>query len=150
MTRPRHRVHPAGAAAAAVVARNRPRPFKCCRRQCGRAPGGRAIVFASRQGCNHFCEVRGGCVWGSVLAITWTRAVISCRVNCCGRPVFKKNLVLTSQLTAVVCGRRRPRHLRILFFTTSTSATCRRRFADVPAGSDVADFRCPMCTSAEL
>jgi len=35
-------------------------------------------------------------------------------------------------------------------FTTSTSATCRRRFADVPAGSDVADFRCPMCTSAEL
>jgi len=34
-------------------------------------------------------------------------------------------------------------------FTTSTSATCQRRFADVPAGSDVADFRCPMCTSAE-
>jgi len=34
--------------------------------------------------------VRGGCVWGSVLAITWTRAVISCRVNCCRRPVFKK------------------------------------------------------------
>jgi len=28
--------------------------------------------------------------------------VISCRVNCCRRPVFKKNLVLTSQLTAVV------------------------------------------------
>jgi len=34
--------------------------------------------------------------------ITWTRAVISCRVNCCRRPVFQKNLVLTSQLTAVV------------------------------------------------
>jgi len=41
------------------------------------------------------------------------------------------------------------RGLRILFFTTSTSATCRCQFADVPAGSDVADFRCPMCTSAE-
>jgi len=28
---------------------------------------------------------------------------------------------------------------------------CRRPvFADVPAGSDVADFRCPMCASAEL
>ena len=25
-----------------------------------------------------------------MLAITWTRAVISCRVNCCRRPVFKK------------------------------------------------------------
>jgi len=36
-----------------------------------------------------------------------------------------------------------------LFFTTSTLVTCWRRFADVPAGSDVADFRCPMCTSAE-
>jgi len=72
------------------LARNRPHPFKCCRRRCGRAPGGRAIVFALRQGCSHFCEVRGGCVWGSVLVITWTRAVISCRVNCCRRPVFKK------------------------------------------------------------
>ena len=32
----------------------------------------------SRQGCNHtrFFEVRGGCVWGSVLATTCTRAVI--------------------------------------------------------------------------
>ena len=42
---------------------------------------------------------------GSVLAITWTWALISlfsCRVNCCRRPVFKKNLVLTSQLTAIV------------------------------------------------
>ena len=37
----------------------------------------------------------------------------------------------------------------LLFLTTSTSAVCRRRFADVPAGSDVADFRCPTCTSAE-
>ena len=44
----------------------------------------------------------GRCVWGSMLAITWTREVISCRVNCCRRPVFKKNLVLTSLLTAVV------------------------------------------------
>ena len=35
-------------------------------------------------------------------ATTWTRAVISCRVNCCRRPVFKKNLVLTSLLSAVV------------------------------------------------
>ena len=25
-------------------------------------------------------------------AITWTGAVISCRVNCCRRPVFKKNI----------------------------------------------------------
>ena len=43
-------------------------------------------------------------MWGSVLTITWTRAVISCRVNRCWtwRPVFKKNLVLTSQLTAVL------------------------------------------------
>jgi len=38
----------------------------------------------------------------------------------------------------------------LLFLSTSTSATCWRRFADVPAGSDVADFWCPMCTSAEL
>jgi len=48
------------------------------------------------------CEVCSGCVWGSVLAITRTRAVISCGVSCCWRPFFKKNLVLTSQLTAVV------------------------------------------------
>jgi len=41
-------------------------------------------------------------VWRSVLAITWTQAVISCRVNCCRRPVFKRNLVLTSLLTAVL------------------------------------------------
>jgi len=55
-------------------------------------------TFASRQGCNHtrFFEVRGGCVWESVLAITWTRAVISCLVNCCRRPV------LTSLLAAAV------------------------------------------------
>ena len=33
--------------------------------------------------------------------------------------------------------------------TTSTSAICQHRFANVPAGSDVADFRCLMCTSAE-
>jgi len=38
----------------------------------------------------------------------------------------------------------------LLFLTTWTSATCRRRFADVPVGSDVTDFRCPMCTSTEL
>jgi len=37
----------------------------------------------------------------------------------------------------------------LLFLTTSTSATCRRRFADDPAGSGVSDFQCPMCTSAE-
>ena len=36
----------------------------------------------------------------------------------------------------------------LLFLTTSTSA-CRRQFADVPAGCDLTDFRCPMCTSAE-
>jgi len=83
-------------------------------------------------------------------AITWTRAVISCWVNCCRRPVFKKNLVLTSLFSAVVL---RPPQIpppANFIFTTSTSATCRRWFADVPAGSDVADFRCPMCTSAEL
>jgi len=34
----------------------------------------------------------------------------------------------------------------LLFLTTPTSATCRRQFADVPAGSDVTDFRCLMCT----
>jgi len=48
-------------------------------------------------------------------AITWTRVVISCRDNCCRRPVFKKNLVLTSLLSAVVLRPRRSRHLRILF-----------------------------------
>jgi len=37
----------------------------------------------------------------------------------------------------------------LLFLTTSTSAICRRLFTDVPAGSDVTDYRCPMCTSAE-
>ena len=37
----------------------------------------------------------------------------------------------------------------LLFLITSTSAICLRRFADVPAGSDVTDFRCLMCTSAE-
>jgi len=46
--------------------------------------------------------LRGGCVWGSVLEITWTQAVISCRVNCCWRPFFKKNQVLTSLLTSVI------------------------------------------------
>jgi len=35
----------------------------------------------------------------------------------------------------------------LLFLTILTSAICRRRFADVPAGSDVADSRCPMRTS---
>jgi len=54
-------------------------------------------------------------VWESVLAITWTRAVISCRVNCCQRPV------LTSLLAAVVLRppqrpHRRWRGLQILFF----------------------------------
>jgi len=39
VTRPRYRVYPDGAAAA-VVSRNRPHPFKCCRRRrCGRAAG---------------------------------------------------------------------------------------------------------------
>jgi len=40
VTRPHHRVHPAGAAAA-VVARNRLHPFKCCRRwrRCRQAAG---------------------------------------------------------------------------------------------------------------
>jgi len=37
----------------------------------------------------------------------------------------------------------------LLFLTTSTSVTCRRQFVDVPAGYDVTDFRCPMCTSAK-
>jgi len=41
------------------------------------------------------------------------------------------------------------RGLRIIFFTTSTSVICRRQFADFPADSNVANFRCPMCTSAE-
>jgi len=31
----------------------------------------------------------------------------------------------------------------------TTSAICRHRFTDVPAGSDVTDFWCLMCTSAE-
>ena len=69
--------------------------------------------------------MRGECVWESVLAKTWTRAVISCRVNCCRRPV------LTSLLAAVVLRPPQRRHrLLILLFITSTSATCRRRFAD--------------------
>ena len=34
----------------------------------------------------------------------------------------------------------------LLFLTTSTSAICPHRFADVPAGSDVTNFQCPMCT----
>ena len=47
--------------------------------------------------------MHGGCAWGSVLAITWTRAVISCQINCCQWPVFfLKNLVLTSILIAVI------------------------------------------------
>ena len=88
-------------------------------------------------------------MWGSVLAITWTRAVITCRVNCCRRPVSKKSGF------DITINRRRLAALQTpppanSIFTTSTLATCRRRFADVPAGSDVADFRCPMCTSAEL
>ena len=41
-------------------------------------------------------------------------------------------------------------HAAYYFFTKSISSICRRRFADVPACSDVADFRCLMCTSAEL
>ena len=116
--------------------------------------GGRAIVLqyrcllhASVVAIYTFLGSARRMCGGSVLAITWTRAVISCRVNCCRRPVSKKNLVLTSQLTAVVCGRRRPRHLRILFLQ---HRHWRLADADVPAGSNVVDFRCPMCTSAEL
>ena len=36
----------------------------------------------------------------------------------------------------------------LLFSTRLTLAICRRQFTDVPAGSNVADFRCSMCTSA--
>jgi len=38
----------------------------------------------------------------------------------------------------------------LFFFTKSISAICRRQFADVLACFDVANFRRPMCTSAEL
>jgi len=41
-------------------------------------------------------------------------------------------------------------HTAYYFFTKSISAIRQRRFADVPACSDVSDFCCPMCTSAEL
>jgi len=76
--------------------------------------------------------------------ITWARVVISCRVNCCRRPVFKKNLVLTSVLSAVVL---RPPQIpppANSIFTTSTSATCRRGFANVPQApmSPIFDVRC--------
>jgi len=45
LTRPRHRIHAAGAAPA-LVTRNRPHPFKCCRR---RRRCGRAIVLQYRR-----------------------------------------------------------------------------------------------------
>jgi len=82
VTRPRHCVHPAGAMAAAVVARNRPHPFECCRRRrCRRAPGGRVIVLQYRR------LLRARVVTISV----YCAAVVSCRVNCCRRPVSKKS-----------------------------------------------------------
>jgi len=92
---------------------------------------------------------------GSVLAITWTHAVLSYRVNCCRRPVFEKksgfNITINRRRLA---GAAAPPPLvagsaNSIFFTTSTSATCQRRFADVPTRTDVANFRCRMCTSAE-
>ena len=83
MTRPRPRVDPAAQLGAAVVARNRLHPFSAA---AVNNVGGRAIVLRI-----HVCftvhtrvvtfEVCGECVWESVLAITWTRAVISCRVE---------------------------------------------------------------------
>jgi len=44
-----------------------------------------------------------------MLAITWSQAVISCRVNCCRRPVFP---FLASLLTAAVLRPPERRHLR--------------------------------------
>jgi len=97
VTRPRPRVDPAAQlGTAAVVARNRLHPFSAAAVD---DVGGRAIVLRI-----HICftvhtrvvtfEVRGGCVWESMLAITWTRAVISCRVNCCCRPVLTSLLAI--------------------------------------------------------
>jgi len=93
--------------------------------------------------------MRGGCVWGSVLAITWTRAVIGCRINCCQWPVSKKSGFNISIKRRHLAAAADPTTCEF-YFTTLTLATCRRRFADIPTGSNVTDFRCPMCTSAEL
>ena len=97
MTRPRPRVDPAAQLGAAVVARNRLHPFSAA--AAVNDVGGRAIVLRI-----HLCftvhtrvvtfEVRGECARESVLAITWTRAVISCRVNCCCRPVLTSLLAI--------------------------------------------------------
>jgi len=69
--------------------------------------------------------VRGECTWASLLAITWTRALITCRAKCYRRPVFTSSFV-----AAILRPPQRRHRLQILFFITSTSATCRRRFAD--------------------
>jgi len=103
-------------------------------------------MFASRQGCNdiHISEkCTADVCGGSVLAITWTRAVTSCRVNCCRRPVFK-NLVLRSILTAVVLRPPQTHHLQILFLQHR-----HRRLADADSPmfqqalmSPIFDVRC--------
>jgi len=74
------------------------------------AGGDRVTVytFASRQGCNHI-HVSLKCMTdvcgGSVLAITWTRAVISCQVNCCQRRFWKKLDFKITILQLTSCGR---------------------------------------------
>jgi len=68
-----------------------PHHFKCCRHwqwRCGRGPDDCVAVYTFAHArvltiYTFLWSARQMCVWGIVLAITRTRAVISCWVNCC-------------------------------------------------------------------
>jgi len=78
--------------------------------------------------------VRGGCAWESVLAITWTRAVISCRVNCCCRPV------LTSLLAILAAAILRPPQRRHRWWRPGPAGSANLIFYNI----DIVDLPSPI------